>query len=741
MMRLRRNICGMAVAGTLAISTLQAKAEPAPAASASAHYDATTHVFRLDGGNVTYAFGVNSQGVLESVYWGARLAPSDPLNRPKAMGRPFELDDTPQEFAGWGGGLLAEPSLKVTFPDGNRDLVLHYVSHKIDGSKLEVVLRDIDRELYVTLHYSIDSDTGILARSADIVNKTQTPVLIEQAAAGEWNLPPSTDYSLRYLSGRWGGETELQSLAVQSGTTVLESRRGFTGHQFAPWFAIAQDSSVTEWDGQVWFGALAWSGSWRITIEQDQLHQVRVVGGFNPFDFGYTLAPGQSLATPTFYGGVAQHGFSEVSQLESTFQLANILPQSPNPRPRPVLYNSWEATAFNVTEQGQEALADKAASIGVERFVMDDGWFSTRKDDHAGLGDWYTDTDKFPHGLKPLIDHVHKLGMDFGLWVEPEMVNENSDLYRKHPDWIIHFAGRPRTQARTQFVLNMAIPEVRQYVLGFLDKLLSENDIAFFKWDANRNFAEPGWPQLAPDQQKKLYVDYVEGYYGVLRELRARHPKVEIESCSGGGGRVDLGVMKLTDEVWTSDNTDPFDRLSIQDGFSYAYAPAIMMAWVTDSPNWYNHRSTSLPYRFLSSMQGSLGIGADLNKLTPDDLATAKRLISAYKQIRTTVQHGTLYRLASPRNDSNFSSTESVSRDEKQAVVFAFLHSQQLQFPAPVVFPRGLAPERMYSFHTIEGSVVDGTPGVASGSFWMHQGIRFRLEGDYGSAAAVLEAQ
>ena len=741
MTRVRRSSLVMTVAGALAIATLQAAAKPLPAATASARFDATTHVFRLDGGNVTYAFGVNAQGVLQSVYWGARLEPTDLLSRPKAMGRPFELDDTPQEFAGWGGGLLAEPSLKVTFPDGNRDLVLHYVSHTTDGSKLDVVLRDIDRELYVTLHYSIDADTGILARSAEIVNKTQTPVLIEQAAAGEWNLPPSTDYSLRYLSGRWGGETELQTRAVQAGTTVLESRRGFTGHQFAPWFAIAQDSAVTEWDGQIWFGALAWSGSWRITIEQDPLHQVRVVGGFNPFDFGYTLAPGQSLSTPVFYGGVAQHGFTEVSQLESTFQLAHILPQSPNPRPRPVLYNSWEATAFNVTEQGQDALADKAASIGVERFVMDDGWFSTRKDDHAGLGDWYTDPDKFPHGLKPLIDHVHKLGMDFGLWVEPEMVNENSDLYRKHPDWIIHFDGRPRTQARAQFVLNLAIPEVRQYVLGFLDKLLSENDIAFFKWDANRNFAEPGWPQVAPEQQKKLYVDYIEGYYGVLRELRARHPKVEIESCSGGGGRVDLGVMKLTDEVWTSDNTDPFDRLSIQDGFSYAYTPAIMMAWVTDSPNWYNHRSTSLPYRFLSSMQGSLGIGADLNKWTPDDVATATRLISAYKRIRSTVQHGTLYRLASPRNDSNLSSTESVSKDEKEAVVFAFLHSQQLQFPAPAVFPRGLTPERMYSSHAIEGSVVDGTPSVASGSFWMHKGIQFRLEGDYAAAALVLEAQ
>ena len=409
---------------------------------ASASYDASTHVFRLDGGDVTYAFGINDRGALESVYWSARLQPGDPLPTPRAVGRPFEIDDTPQEFAGWGGGLLAEPSLKISFPDGNRDLVLHYVSHKIEGSSVSVKLRDISRDVFVTLHYSIDADTGILARSAEIANKTSSPFTIEQAAAGEWNLPRSTEYSLRYLTGRWGGEVQVKNQLLQPGTTVLESRRGFTGDRFAPWFAVSKDSAVTEWDGEVWFGSLAWSGSWRITIEQDPMQQVRIVGGFNPFDFGYRLSPGQTLSTPVFYGGVAQHGFSEVTHLESAFQLAHILPQAPRPRLRPVLYNSWEATAFDVSEKGQEALADKAASIGIERFVMDDGWFSTRKDDHAGLGDWYPDPQKFPNGLKPLIDHVHNLGMDFGLWVEPEMVNENSDLYRKHPDWIIHFEGR-----------------------------------------------------------------------------------------------------------------------------------------------------------------------------------------------------------------------------------------------------------------------------------------------------------
>ncbi len=265
------------------------------------------------------------------------------------------------------------------------------------------------------------------------------------------------------------------------------------------------------------------------------------------------------------------------------------------------LHCSWEATGFNVNEAGQEALAEKAASIGVERFVVDDGWFGERTNDHAGLGDWYVNPAKFPHGLKPLIDKVHSLGMDFGLWVEPEMVNPSSDLYRKHPDWVLIFAGRPRTEGRNQLVLNLARPDVRNYVYGFLDKLLTENDIAFLKWDYNRNWSEPGWPAVAPQDEKEVYVKYVENLYSILKELREHHPNVEIESCSGGGGRVDLGIMRYTDEVWPSGNTDPFDRLSIQNGFTYAYTPGVMMAWVTDSPGWMNDRSADLariPFSF-----------------------------------------------------------------------------------------------------------------------------------------------
>ena len=528
---------------------------------------------------------------------------------------------------------------------------------------------------------------------------------------------------------------------------MIESHRGTTGHQANPWFAISRASGLAggantnEVDGEVWFGALAWSGSWRITVEKDQLDSVRVTGGFNPFDFGYKLKPGEHLDTPIFYGGYSAHGLGGASRLLHHFEIAHLLPGAPDPKPRPVIYNSWEATEFKVDEAGQMALAEKAASIGVDRFVMDDGWFGRRNTDHAGLGDWYVNPEKFPHGLKPLIDKVHSLKMDFGLWVEPEMVNPDSDLYRKHPDWVLNFPGRPRSESRNQLVLNLARPDVREYIAGFLDKLLTENDIAFLKWDYNRNWSEPGWDQVPVDEQRGVYVEFIRNLYSILAELRKKHPKVEIESCSGGGGRVDLGILRYTDEVWPSDNTDPFDRLSMQDGFTYAYTPQIMMAWVTDSPHWANFRSTSLTYRMLSSMQGSLGIGANLNHWSGEDFATAKRLIAAYHSVQRTIVRGDLYRLISPRNGSEFSVTETVSSDKNQAVVFAFTHSTQQGRNFPLLQLQGLDPNAEYKLSWIEGKALPGTPESASGAWWSRHGMQLDLRGDFQAAAFQLDRQ
>ena len=706
-------------------------------------FDPASRVFRMDAANVSYVFGINEREQLQTIYWGSRVTAGDRFaaarSGPGYTAFDIPINVTQHEFAGWGGGLYLEPDLKITFPDGNRDLVLKYVSYHIAGDELTIEMKDISREVYVRLHYAMDAETGIVKRWAEIENRTGAPFVIEQVAAGTFNLPRGSNYHLHFLTGRWAGEWNVRDEAIRGGKIMLESRRGSTGSHNNPFFAIDRDTSTSQEQGDVYFGALAWSGSWQISVEQDAFEQVHVTGGLDAFDFAYQLKSGATFETPAFYGGFSHHGLGGASRLMHRLEIDSIVPGAPAPRLRPVLYNSWEATEFNVNEAGQIALAEKAASIGVERFVMDDGWFGQRNNDHAGLGDWYVNPQKFPHGLKPLIDKVHSLGMQFGLWVEPEMVNPDSDLYRAHPDWVLNFPGRPRTEGRNQLVLNLARPDVRAYVLGFLEKLLDENQIDFLKWDYNRNWSEPGWSAVPPDEEKNVYYDYVRNYYGILAELRAKYPRLEIESCSGGGARVDLGVLRYADQVWPSDNTNPVDRLLIQNGFTYAYSPGLMMAWVTDSGNVPDQLKYSLAFRFLSSMQGSLGIGADLNKYTADDFATAKRLVAEYKQIRATVQRGALYRILPPGNGSQQSATEYVSRDGRQVAVFAFQLSSVEHYGFPTLKLEGLDENANYTLTPFEGRAMTGTPAQASGAYWMHRGFDPMLFGDFQAAGFVLQ--
>lgn len=707
-----------------------------------------TRQWYLDAGDSTYVIGVNEQHMLQSLYWGPAL-PKDAL-LPAAQSAPGRASFDPSigttslEYPAWGAGLFTEASLKVDSPNGDRTLVLVYDSAKVADDTLEVVLRDKVQPLRVHLYYKPYPE-GILARWSRIENVGKQPFIIEQAASAVWNLPAETDYDLSWLTGQWGSEWQFHTEPIADGSRVIESRRGSTGHQANPWFAIGRTSQTTEVSGPVWFGELGWSGSWRMTVESTAQHRVRVTSGWNPFDFSWTLAPGASLDTPKFYAGYTAKGQGEASRILHRFQLAELLPTHPDPKPRPVIYNSWEATEFAVNEAGQMALADRAASLGVERFVVDDGWFGQRLTDKAGLGDWYVNKEKFPHGLKPLIDHVHSLGMDFGLWVEPEMVNPDSDLYRAHPDWAMHFPDRQRSEQRNQLVLNLAKPEVKAYVFNFLDKLVSENDIAFLKWDYNRNWSEPGWPD-APGAssgnqniaaQKEIYVRYIQNLYDILAKLRAKHPKLEIESCSGGGGRVDLGILRYTDEVWPSDNTDALDRLTLQDGFTHAYTPETMAAWVTDVPNFLNHRVIPLQFRFLVAMQGALGIGGNLNKWTPEEIQLATHLTAFYKSIRTTVQHGKLYRLRRPQTQEA-TDVEYVAQDGSQAVLFSYLHSQQYGMAQPRVRLQGLNPEAMYRLHPLDPAKYKGDVTI-SGALLMGDGVSIRLQGDYDSTAIALE--
>ncbi|MBZ5514015.1 MAG: alpha-galactosidase [Acidobacteriia bacterium] len=703
-------------------------------------------VWILDTERTSYVLGLNERNELQSLYWGEKLASERDLfaahSRPGIASFDSSETVTNNEYPGWGGRYYNEPALKVTLADGVRDLVLKYVSQEIRGDTLVIRLKDIQYDLFVNLTYTVFPREDIIRKQAEIQNHTSQALNVESAQSGVWYMPVGEGYRLTYLTGRWAGETQLTREPINPGKVVLESRRGNTSHQLNPWFAIDVGGAADEEHGRVWFGALGWSGNWKLVVEDTPAaHQVRVTGGYNDFDFSWPLKPGENLSTPPYYGGFSSQGFGEASRLLHRFERDEVLPDRAHPHVRPVLYNSWEATEFDVNEPSQKSLAEKAAKLGVELFVMDDGWFGQRNNDRAGLGDWTVNRQKFPNGLGPLISYVNGLGMDFGLWFEPEMVNPDSDLYRQHPDWAMNFPGRPRSEARNQLVLNMARDDVKEYVFHALDQVLSENNIEYIKWDMNRHFSEPGWPEVPVPEQKGIWVKYVRNVYEIIDRLRAKHPNLEIESCSGGGGRVDLGILERVNEVWTSDNTEAFDRLRIQEGFSFAYAPKIMSAWVTDVPN-MNGRSTPLKFRFLVAMQGALGIGANLNKWSPEDFALATQMVSTYKSIRETVQQGDLYRLFSPR-EGNLTANEYVSADGKQAVLFGFLHSQQFLWPAPMIYLRGLEENALYRIKTIDNKLIVA-PGIyaaegVSGAYLMHHGLRLDLRGDYDSSLVILE--
>jgi len=725
-------------AATLPLLLLVAFALPARGEEPIRYVD-SAKIWILSVGETSYVFGVNERGELQSIYWGRRIWRDQDWTAARAYpqwdGVDPSTNTTPEEYPGWGGLRFFEPCLKATLGGGVRDVVLKYARHEIHNDELIVTLQDIGGGLAADLHYRVYPE-GIIAKSAIIRNTSSAVVTLESAQSGAWLLPVADGYHLSYLAGRWGEETLLTREPVHRGSKVIESRRGSTSNQFNPWFAIDGPEPASEENGPVWFGALGWSGSWKITVEQTPHRDLRITGGYNDFDFSYPLKPGESLATPPFYAGFTSHGFGEASRRFHRFQLNRILPRSSADRPRPVLYNSWEATGFAVNEDGQTALAEKAAQIGVERFVMDDGWFGARNSSRAGLGDWTPNPQKFPHGLTPLIENVKRLGMDFGLWVEPEMVNPDSALYRAHPDWVLNFPGRPRSEARNQLVLNLSRDDVKEYVFASLDKLVSENDIAFLKWDLNRNFSEPGWPEAPTGEQKTIWVRHVHNYYEIIDRLRAKHPRLEIESCASGGGRVDLGVLTRTEETWPSDNTDAFDRLSIQYGYSHAYTPKTMMAWVTDVPS-MDGRSESLQYRFLVAMMGSLGIGSNLTKWGPDELKIAAQMIAAYKNIRGTVQEGALYRLLAP-GDGPLSANQYVAHDGRQAVLFAFLHAQQYGRQVPAIHLRGLDEQALYRVWAFEGHLAEKLDTL-SGAYLMNRGLTLTLKGDYDAAAILLE--
>ncbi len=649
----------------------------------------------LESGASAYALGITPEGLLVQTHFGPALPRRE--DYPKAeMGRQFSMENalqhTHQEMATGESGVSDERTIDGISDIGLRGFALRFESAEAKAETLSITLHDRGHDVRVRLDYEILAQHGLLTRRVAIVNSGSHHLKLTRWFSGTFYLPRRGEYTLHHLDGRWGDEFRMQADSFAHGVISHESRRITTSHGGVPYFAVDNADAglkAGEEHGEIWFGALEWSGNWRLLAERTRDGRAIVHLGLNDHDFAWELPPGETFTSPRLVFGHTENGFGDMSRRYHDF-----VRQTLSPRPGyvpPVVYNSWYATLFDVSAEGQSALADKAAAMGVEMFVIDDGWFDKRVNDKAGLGDWWPDANKFPDGLKPLADIVHNRGMQFGLWIEPEMVNPDSDLYRAHADWIIHFPERERTLSRNQSMLNLGRPDVQDYLIDIFDKLLSETDIDFIKWDMNRNVSEPGWPGHDRDA-REIWVRYVEGLYRVWGELRRRHPNVIWENCSGGGGRVDLGMMALTEQSWASDNTLPPARLQIQEGYSQLFPANSMAAWVTDE-----HKDEfSLQLRFHAAMAGALGVGGNLLEWSADECAEAARHVADFKQIRPLVAAGDLYRLASP-HASQHSAFAYVAKDKSEAVIFVFRLAQDRIAANPLVFPQGLDPEALYA--------------------------------------------
>ena len=697
-------------------------------------FDADTRTWLLATPNTSYALRLVGTDVLRHLHWGA----------PMSLAQAASLTDVPpffqrghenvaegtEELAIDGGLRFGVPSLQVRFADGVRAIEWEYADHQIvtrpDGETLTIRLADRHYPLRVSLHYRVFTDSDVIDRWTTVANDAAADeeITLLRTDSATWSVPLREDYRLRHVIGQWARETQLVEGQVAIGETVFTSRRGITSMFANPWVMVDAGDADEE-HGEVWGTALAWSGTWRITVQRTAVGVCSVTTGYGHDNITWALAAGESINTPVSSGLYSPDGFGGASRRWHDYARAHVLPHPDEDRP--VIYNSWEATGFDVNETNQKALAARAASLGIELFVMDDGWFGARADDHAGLGDWAVNRDRFPGDLEPLIDEVHRLGMRFGIWVEPEMVNPDSDLYRAHPDWVLHFPNRQRSEMRNQLVLNFARDDVAEWAHDWLNQLVSKHEIDFLKWDMNRAFSEAGWPEHAADQDL-LYRRYVENLYSIFDRLRADHPNLRIESCSSGGGRVDLGILSRTDQAWTSDNTDALDRLTIQHGVSQVYPPNVMAAGVTDSPNFLTGRSVPLRYRFHVAMAGVMAVGGDLTEWSDAELAEAAELVAAYKQVRATVQHGTQYRLRAPQDDG-ITATQ-YARDGAVAV-FAYVQAPHFGEQTRPLRLRGLKPDAQYRD--------EDTGAVYHGAVLLHQGLPLDLpSGDYASSLTRL---
>ena len=684
------------------------------------------NVFSLETKDCQYVIGVDDLGYNRFLHFGNKCPIEDFSMEPiyDENSNISMLDAYKQELTVFGGTMYRNCGIKATFFDGCRDIDLEYDDYELDNLNLKLFFKDRYYDLKIILNYEIYEDSNIITKWYSVENSGKEDIAFEKLMSGEMTLPSHHPYYIENTNGAWSGEFLRAGSILETGKLVFESRRGSSSHNQRPSFMAY--TNADEHIGALYYGTLAYSGNFKVECERDLFGITRIIMGISDLDFRYLLKPGEIFETPKILFGYAQ-GLGEMSREMNRFAINHVLPVSFNDQVLPVLYNSWEATYFDVSVEQQKELAKRASDIGIELFVLDDGWFGNRKSDDAGLGDWFVDQEKFPNGLDELIDYVNELGMDFGIWMEPEMVNKDSVLFRAHPDWIYYYEHRTSHELRQQLVLNMTLKEVQDYLFECIDVLVSQHNIKYIKWDMNRAYSEMNAYNLECPQM--VWYLHIKAVYDLVDKLKEKHPQLMIESCASGGGRSDYGALYHFDQVWTSDNTDAIDRMSIQRGYSLMNPIKTMRAWVCDITGVY--KPSSLDFRFNIAMQGSLGLGGDLSHYSEEELEICRRNIALYKDIRKIIQLGDLYRIMDSDQDEILIN-HYVSKDQTKSV--CFIASRGTRFykkKVPLLF-EGLNSSKIYSFDFNDHHY------QKSGAYLMNIGIDLEVRGAYYNKIMIL---
>ena len=699
------------------------------------------HVFTLQTKSSTYQMKEEG-GFLFHNYYGPVIGDVDmsylvcPMDRgfsgqpQEIVDRRFSLDTRLLEYSAYGTGDYRDYCLHAVYEDGSHVTDLRFVSYEVKEGKyaleglpamyhgeekaetLEITLRDEYKNLEVVLYYGVFEDLDVITRACKIVNQSKEQVRLLRAYSMGLDFD-NKDMDMLHFYGRHAMERKMERSPLQHGFQGVESRRGYSSHQQNPFVILCKQDANEEY-GWCYGASFAYSGNFSIQAEVSQMDLTRLTVGIQDTQFEFHLEPGESFTAPEVILSFSENGLGQLSRNYHKAIRHNLCRGKYKTERRPVLINNWEATYFDFTPEKLVAIAKDAKELGIEMLVMDDGWFGKRDSDYSGLGDWFINEKKLKGGLKNLVEEVNKAGMKFGIWFEPEMISEDSDLYRAHPDWALTVPGRSFTRARHQLVLDFSREDVRTYIFDRMCEILESANIEYVKWDANRHLTDVWSAKLPADRQGEVFHRYILGLYDFLEKLTQRFPNLLIEGCSGGGGRFDAGMMYYHPQIWCSDDTDAIERLDIQYGTSFGYPISTVGSHVSVCPNHQTGRSVSMKTRGIVAMAGTFGYELDITRLSQEEKDMVKIQVEEFKKYYSLIQQGDYYRLTDDGRKSPYVAWEFAAEDGTEALLnVVTLRGRAYAMPYTVRI-NGLKPEAVYE--------VEGTGEKYSGAALMNGG-------------------